>query len=433
MTMPRGITRRDVLMGGLGVAGLAAASQLISCAEAATPTPAPAAPGDRSATAPTSPVAIQRCESYDPLVIGGRLNAALDLAGGLGDAVRGKSVAIKINLTGATQKLFDKPAYESYQTHPSVVRATVAALAAAGAGRITIVESCVHQLPLEEILMRVCGWDTNAIRSAGGQTKVFFENTRNRGTSPAYSRLKVPGGGLLWPAFDVNAQYEKADFLVSIPKLKDHAAAGVTAACKNLFGMTPSALYGDDAPKEDSICSRVALIHDAARGVPAGVTAERQDTPPHPGDWRSWQWRVPRTVADEVMARPIDLAVVDAVMTMSGGEGWWSGDIAPIAPHLLIVGRNPVCTDAVCTAVMGYDPQAAHAAFPFPGENHLRHLAAAGVGSIDLKRIEVRGLSLTKARFPFRKVPRVASVWRHGHIERSMAAYAAGCAGSHLA
>ena len=59
---------------------------------------------------------------------------------------------------------------------------------------------------------------------------------------------------------------------------------------------------------------------------------------------------------------------------------------------MLLAGRNAVCTDAVCTAVMGYDPQAGHMQFPFPGENHLRLLASVGVGSIDLKRIEVRGM-----------------------------------------
>jgi uncharacterized protein (DUF362 family) len=431
--MPRGITRRDVLVGGLGIAGLAAASRLTSCAEAAAPVPAPVAPADRAATAPVSPVAIQRCESYDPAVVGARFKAALDSLGGLGETVRGKTVTLKINLTGAAQKVFNKSASETYQTHPAVVQATVAALAAAGAVRITVVESCVYPQPLEEILIKVCGWNTAAIRTAGGQAKVFFENTRNRGSSPAYSRLKVPGGGNLWPAFDVNAQYDKTDVFVSIAKLKDHAAAGVTGACKNLFGMTPSALYGDDAPKEDSICSRVALIHDAARAAPAGVPAERPDPAAHPADWRTWQWRVPRTVADEVMARPIHLAVIDAVQTMSGGEGWWSDGIAPIEPKLLLIGRNPVCTDAVCTAVMGYDPQAAHAKFPFPGENHLRHLAAAGVGSIDLNRIEVRGLSIEKARFPFRKPPAMATAWRPGHVERSMAAYAASCAGARLA
>ena len=60
-----------------------------------------------------------------------------------------------------------------------------------------------------------------------------------------------------------------------------------------------------------------------------------------------------------------------------------------------------MCTDAVCTAVMGFDPQAEHGQFPFQGDNHLRLLAAAGVGTNDPKRIDIRGLPLAQAVFPF--------------------------------
>ena len=50
---------------------------------------------------------------------------------------------------------------------------------------------------------------------------------------------------------------------------------------------------------------------------------------------------------------------------------------------------------------MGFDPRAAHGQKPFPGDNHLRLLASAGMGSIDLDRIEVRGLTVPEALCPF--------------------------------
>ena len=167
----------------------------------------------------------------------------------------------------------------------------------------------------------------------------------------------------------------------------------------------------------------------AAR-CPTGVPAERQDTAAHPADWKAWQWRVPRTVADVVGARPVDLAVIDAVESMSGGEGFWIDGIAPIEPKLLIVGRNAVCTDAVSAAVMGYDPQAAHTKFPFGGENHLRLLEAAGVGSIDLKRIEVRGLSVEKALCRYRMPPKdgATAAGRSSPSGPGIETYAAACA-----
>jgi hypothetical protein len=130
----------------------------------------------------------------------------------------------------------------------------------------------------------------------------------------------------------------------------------------------------------------------------------------------------------------VDLAVIDAVESISGGEGYWNDLIAPVEPKLLIVGRNAVCADAVSTAVMGYDPQAGSARFPFPGENHLHLLAAAGVGTIDLSRIEVRGLAIEKALCRFRKPPiGAAAHWPTGSVRDSMARYAAACARSRLA
>jgi uncharacterized protein (DUF362 family) len=187
---------------------------------------------------------------------------------------------------------------------------------------------------------------------------------------------------------------------MSIGKLKDHGAAGVTMAVKNLFGITPLALYGGDAPNEGSLTARVKIFHMGERPVPEGVPRELDREIPE-GD-EVWKYRVPRIVADIFGARPVDLAVIDAVETVIGGEGYWMKDLRPTEPKLLLAGRNGVCTDAVATAVMGYDPQAPHMHFPFPGENHLRLLASVGVGTNDPEKIEVAGLSIQEALHPFR-------------------------------
>jgi hypothetical protein len=69
---------------------------------------------------------------------------------------------------------------------------------------------------------------------------------------------------------------------------------------------------------------------------------------------------------------------------------------------VLILGTNGVATDTVATAVMGYDPRAPHGTAPFQDcDNTLLLAEALGVGSADLKRIEVRGVSINDARFPF--------------------------------
>jgi uncharacterized protein (DUF362 family) len=391
--MSGAMNRREILVRGLG-ATVALVGGKLSLAwgteQESTVPPLP----ERSKDAPSVPVAIQRCESYEPSLVRRKLDAALQLIGGIDKLVRGKTVTVKLNLTGDIRELCGLPASRTYHIHPNIVAALCAALNDAGAQRIVLVEALYSREPVEKILT-TAGWDLAAIRSAGGQ-KVILENTKNRGSWPGYSRLKVPWGGYLFPAFDVNQWYEKTDVFVSLSKLKEHGSAGVTMASKNLFGILPTALYGNDAPNEDTVQARVALLHMSQRTVPDGVPGEIDRGVP-----RDWRYRVPRVVADVVCARPIDLAVVDGIDTVRGGEGYWNEGVEPIQPKLLLVGRNAVCTDAVCTAVMGHNPMAAHSQPPFPGESYLRLLAAAGVGTHDIDRIEVRGVPLKQATHPF--------------------------------
>ncbi len=348
--------------------------------------------------APSMPVAIRRCRSYDSQEVYRELAAAIDQTGGLRDVVAGKTVLVKVNMTGPVRDFDARPASETYHIHPTFVEAFCALADQAGARRIVIVEALYYREPMEQILQKA-GWDLARLQSAGGH-KVVWENTKNMGSWKKYSRLHVPWGGYLYPAFDVNPWYEKADVVVSLAKLKDHGTAGVTMAVKNMFGILPTALYGDDAPNEDSLRARVAILHLAKRKVPEGVPPEvGTEIPTDP------LLRVPRVTVDIFGIRPADLSIVDGVFTIKNGEGFWNPGVARIEPHLLFVGRNAVCTDAVCTAVMGYNPTAAHGAFPFPGENHLELAAAAGLGTHDISRIEVRGLTIEEALCPFRMPP----------------------------
>ena len=391
--MSSAMNRREILVRGLGTAAALVGGRLPLAWSTAQESAVPPLP-DHSKSAPSMPVAIQRCDSYEPSLVRHKLDAALGLMGGIDKLVRRKTVAVKLNLTGEIRQLCGLPACRTYHIHPSVVAALCAALNDAGAQRIALVEALYYREPIEKVLM-TGGWDIAAIQSAGDH-KVILENTKNRGSWPRYSRLNVPWGGYLFPAFDVNQWYEKSDVLVSLSKLKEHASAGVTMAAKNLFGILPTALYGDDAPNEDTVKARGALLHMGQRAVPEGVPGEIDRGAP-----RDWRYRVPRIVADVVCARPVDLAVIDGIDTIRGGEGYWNEAVEPIQPKLLLVGRNVVCTDAVCTTVIGHDPMAAHARPPFPGENHLQLLAAAGVGTNDTDRIEVRGVPLKQSICPF--------------------------------
>ena len=70
-------------------------------------------------------------------------------------------------------------------------------------------------------------------------------------------------------------------------------------------------------------------------------------------------------------------------------------------PGVLIAGTNPVTTDAVATAVMGYDPRADRGTAPFRTcDNTLLLAEGHGIGTTDLKRIEVRGVPIAAGAVP---------------------------------
>lgn len=361
------------------------------------------APARAAAEAPSSPVAIARCKDYDPAAALRALETLMDGLGGIRDLVGGKAVAVKVNLVGdPSQEAVGKPARRSYQVHPAVVRATAALLDRAGARRIRFLESTHQDGPFDQYLLRA-GWDLDALTAT--KAPVEFEDTRNLGRGKKYHRVEVPGGGSLYPAYELNHSYVDCDVFVSLAKLKNHATAGLTLGMKNNFGITPIALYGQHEPDERSTSGRVAMFHEGrirpADGLPQEVAPDSPRTPPY---------RVPRHIVDAVGIRPIDLVILDAVETMSGGEGPWISGLEAQEPGLLIAGRNPVCTDAVAAAVMGYDPTAAPGTGPFPGDNHLALAAALGLGTNDPSKIEVVGLPLDQARHPFGWEPRERSV-----------------------
>ncbi len=115
---------------------------------------------------------------------------------------------------------------------------------------------------------------------------------------------------------------------------------------------------------------------------------------------------MPRIVVDLVSSRPIHLAVIDGIYSMEGGELPNQGPHnlhTAVHPGVLIAGLNCVSTDAVATAVMGFDPMADRGAPPFETCDSMLHIAERqGLGTRDLKRIEVVGTSIAKARYPYK-------------------------------
>ncbi|HWB86254.1 MAG TPA: DUF362 domain-containing protein [Bryobacteraceae bacterium] len=358
-----------------------------------------AAPLLKAADAPSAPVSIAQCASYDEDVTG-KLATMFDQLGGLEGLVRNKTVTIKVNMTGPPSQRFQgKPLGITHYVHPKVVGAVAYLMGRAGARRIRFVESAWATAgPLEEVMLD-SGWNVRTLKSAA--PGIEFENTNALGNGKNYSRLPVRGGGYLFPAFELNHSYEDTDVFVSLAKLKNHEICGITLSLKNCFGITPASIYGDDAgvdePNESPTRGRQNVCHLGKRAPSKSAPQEL-----HPDSSREPGYRMPRIVADLSVTRPVHLAIIDGVQSLAGGEGPWNRGVRAVQAGVLIAGTNAVCTDTVAAAVMGYNPRALRGTPPFRTcDNTLLLAEGHGAGSADLRRIEVRGVPIERALYRY--------------------------------
>lgn len=359
-------------------------------------------PARMRASAPTAPVAIARCRSYGDefLAASGKM---FDQLGGLERIVKGKTVTIKINLTGGETTRQDHLSQgRTIWTHPRTVGGVIHLLDRAGARRIRVVEGAwMWAASLEEFMLKA-GWDPNLLLSAAPRVELVNTNLPYKGKKP-YSRFTVPNGGLLFPAYDLSTAYAESDVLVSMNKIKEHGTAGVTLSIKNLFGITPTTIYGNKVPKDEPApkpyAGRTDIGHMGNRQPPSCSPAEKDPTSPRqPG------YRIPRIVADLAAAAPVHLAILEGIETIAGAELPRLGTTEAISPGVLVAGTNAVTTDAVAMAVMGLDPMADRGKVPFETcDNTLRLAEELGVGTRDLRQIEVVGESIKDVVFKFRE------------------------------
>jgi uncharacterized protein (DUF362 family) len=394
VSVPSDFSRRTFLRLGLGIAAGTPLLLTEGCGgSGSSPTPTPPPP------TPTQPqdVAIVASPDYGSGLQSALANA-FSLLGGISSLVSGKTVCVKINLTndGAFEDLFGNPPGDSYITNDKTAIALASLLFQNGATRVRFVDSVGFLEPLSDTLTRA-QWDVASLLATGN---VELENTRNLGTGASYVNLQVPGGGYLFNYFQLNHSYQDSDVFISMAKLKQHLTAGVTLTTKCLFGSTPNSLYGTDAVNENAIGYRGRLHGSGAAGwnnnPPPGA---RTDVTPG-ADAGS---RIPRIVADICRARPANLVILDGIASMSGGEGPWAANAAATIPGILIVGKNSIATDAVGVAVMGFaNPRATRGTQPFTAcDNHLLLAEQAGFGTADLTNINVHGLTIAQATYPY--------------------------------
>jgi uncharacterized protein (DUF362 family) len=226
-------------------------------------------------------------------------------------------------------------------THPAVVGATFEAFLRLGARTVTVAEGPGHERDTEAIVeaIRLHDYIGSLVGKFVDLNVDEVERVALRTRASKLKELYLPKTVL------------RADFVVSMPKLKTHHWAGVTLSLKNMFGIVPGSCYG--WPKN--------ALHWA------GLT---------------------RSILDiNGTVRP-DFAIVDGIVGMEG-NGPIQG--APKASGVLVTGDDAVAVDATCARIMGLVPE------------RIDYLVQAGLllGHLKEDKISQLGESVVRVRTPF--------------------------------
>jgi len=345
---------------------------------------------------PRALTSIGLCKRYVFAEVRRVLAHSFDELGDVQRLVRRKHVLVKTNLVNTSEEdVAGVPLALTVTVHPIVALALGSLLVKYGARSVTFCDQLPFRTPDAEAFEGYGFKLTDFNQAMDGRAR--FENTRNLGRHKSYAWVKVPNGELA-TAWEVNRSYVETDVIVSLAKLKSHVSNGTTGGMKNLFGVPPSSLYGEDLeghPDENAISYRGATMHSCTKKPLTSGTSFTGKTVE--GDHG---YNVPRFVVDLAAAFPISLVVIDGISTIQTAEGWWNGAMVSVTrPGLLIAGRNPVCTDAVAAAVMGFDPDAPDRTWPFAnGANHLAIARRRGLGENRLSELEIAGVPIEQAR-----------------------------------
>lgn len=253
-------------------------------------------------------------------------------------SVSGKSVLLKPNLVEYAPGTV-------INTHPLVVAGAATAFLRAGAKEVVVGEAPGHRRDIEYLLaitglrdhlreMRIRFVDLN-------HDDVRMTPMRSRFTE--LDRIALP------------VEVLRSDFVVSMPKLKTHHWAAMTASMKNFFGVVPGAVYG--WPKN--------ILH--YRGINESILDLNATIRPQ-------------------------FTIVDAVVAMEG-DGPIMGQ--PRQTGFVAMGSDLVAVDAACARIIGFDP----AKIPYLQE------ASKFLGHISPSRVDHRGEDPARYRTRFDVLP----------------------------
>lgn len=314
---------------------------------------------------PLGTVVIGQQASYERPAVRETIQKMIEDMGGLNwTAPQGGKVVIKVSLP-AVGNTADR---HRFGTHPEVVRALGELLLDAGAARLFIVEALADPADFT-------AWGYDEIAKSLNADLVDLN-------LPApyaeFGEVAVGSAALVYEKFTANQLLNEVDAIISLAKMKCHSALGIALSMQNLVGMVPYSHYR----LQDADTYPSAFYEDVKAGQRSQIA--------------------PRVIIDLNMAFPLNLAVIDGIQTVQGGETDAVPGALPIDPGLLFLGQNPTCVDSIATLAMGFDSLAR---FPMPpfvrSDNYLNLAYNLGMGTNLPEQIEVLGPALEEITVPF--------------------------------
>jgi uncharacterized protein (DUF362 family) len=292
--------------------------------------------------------------------IGKLTREAIELAGNF-PVKKGQVVYIKPNLVNSYVDMhecqaFTSPEQQAHQTDCRIVREICKIAWERGAKKIIIGEGT--RSGADSASLAHWGYYALADELNAKGMKVVIEPV---GEAP-YTWAKTIGL--------CNAEYalptsivKEVDVLISVPQMKCHTVAGTSLSLKNTtIGLPTHKVYGT---------FKLALPHLKYAEMSTEINAIRK-----------------KSGKGTMM---IDYVVVDALWAGEGDQGgaWGGPGSFPVPMGLIIAGSDPVATDCVTTAVMGFNPH---------NYGQYRMAAQYGLGTNDLSKIEVVGKSIKEVQ-----------------------------------
>jgi uncharacterized protein (DUF362 family) len=246
---------------------------------------------------------------------------------------------------------------EGVTTHPLVVEAVIDYLKGKGVANIVIGESCILGVKAQEAF-RMTGME-----EISEKKKVKLIDLDQ--IDPI--EMMIPEGKVI-KKIKVPAILKDFDFIISIPVMKTHMHTQVTLSIKNMKGLL---WRGEKARLHQLRCDE-----STTRGYKTLDIA----------------------ISDMASVLFPHLAIIDGTVGM---EGMGPAYGRPKKMGIVLVGNNPLSTDAVATRLMGFDPE------DIP---HLKLSAKKGLGEIQLKKISIQPKDYLKWEAPFNPPPSKLSI-----------------------